>query len=235
MKASRITPTTAWTAQEERRVTAPQPPTCFAKRTTQERMSKRQLKQRNLSLAAKELKSLPEHMKAWIEPSEPERVWASYRHRDKTLREMGYASYAEYLCSPLWKGIRRKAFFWNGTKCRRCKSPATEIHHADYKRPTLQGTVMHALIPVCRDCHKQAEFEGDRKTSHGEANAALGYVSQQERRRRDRAPLMARKAISNAPYIEALAKHGISPKITVHWSRQTLRKKLKALTGSKEP
>lgn len=235
MKAAKLTPTTAWTVPPRCEVTAPHPPTCFAKKTAQERMSKRQLKQRNHSLAAKELQSLPDHMKAWIEPNGPERVWASYSHRNQTLREMGYASYAEYLRSPLWKGIRRKALLWNGTQCRRCKAPATEIHHADYRRPTLQGTVMHALIPVCRDCHKQAEFDGDRKTSHGEANAALGYVSRQERRRRQRAPLMARKALSNAPYIEALAKHGLSPKVTVHWSRQTLRKKLKALTGSKEP
>ncbi len=83
----------------------------------------------------------------------------AYQRRDFRLREMGFSSYGQYLSSPIWYWIRQ--YVLKG-KCVRCKKNlATQLHHKNYKRDTLEGRDTTGLLPVCRDCHENAEVDDE--------------------------------------------------------------------------
>lgn len=79
---------------------------------------------------------------------------SEYKERDSILLVMGFPSYQAYLASKLWKGIRLRAMERSGRKCVVCKDPATEVHHTEYSRLTLEGKVIKTLKPLCRICHE---------------------------------------------------------------------------------
>jgi hypothetical protein len=82
-----------------------------------------------------------------------------YFDRARILREMGFASYTDYLASNLWKGIRGKMLAEHPV-CGCCNSdPATCVHHHNYDRGTLKGLVTHELVTLCDACHKAIEFD----------------------------------------------------------------------------
>lgn len=87
----------------------------------------------------------------------------SYRARNEVLKDMGYASYEDYLCSDLWHRIRARCFARFGTRCRMCTGRAQLIHHLSYGREVLEGRHLDPLIPLCEDCHKKLEFKPDGK------------------------------------------------------------------------
>jgi len=86
---------------------------------------------------------------------------SSYRERDQIVRELGFASYREYLDSDLWRTIRCRVYRNKGGFCRICKAPATEIHHNTYTRRVMGGADIGPLHPLCRSCHKSLEFAGN--------------------------------------------------------------------------
>ena len=99
-----------------------------------------------------------------------------YPKRKRHLRSLGFKSYAEYRKSDLWKTVRTMVFKAKGPTCLSCRSrPATEVHHGTYDLAVLVGADLRPLYPVCRECHKEAEFDGDRKRNVMEATAALGF------------------------------------------------------------
>jgi len=86
--------------------------------------------------------------------------------RAKALGRMGFASYRDYLKSPLWKLIRAAKLDLDPT-CEICgRSKATTVHHLRYNEQTLRGKNSHALISTCRDCHRKIEFKtgGEKRT-----------------------------------------------------------------------
>lgn len=89
------------------------------------------------------------------------------------LKRMGFPEYRDYLKSGLWKQIRARILA-RRPNCIRCQDPASQVHHADYRLEVMRGYADECLHPVCRDCHKLAEFDGDRKRTLQEANAFLG-------------------------------------------------------------
>jgi hypothetical protein len=97
--------------------------------------------------------------------------WREYGIRNKALAELGFASYAEYLASPLWQEIRKKRLeISSGCSC--CLNPADVVHHDKYYKRLLIGddaSVRRDLYPLCHPCHRRVEFDGDRKRSSGEA------------------------------------------------------------------
>ena len=98
--------------------------------------------------------------KSWIKlcrfkPGEYDR--SPYIKRDQIVKSLGFASFGEYLQSPLWAEVRNKAFERNGAFCVRCGGDATQIHHASYSRPNLTGRDVRRLKPVCSTCHERAE------------------------------------------------------------------------------
>lgn len=93
----------------------------------------------------------------------------TYQDRNDTLKFMGYASYAEYLASPLWTSIREKVYKYKGTKCVLCNKDATCVHHRGYGLDTLEGTNLTPLVPLCNGCHMRIEFKskGDKRSLKG--------------------------------------------------------------------
>ncbi len=84
-----------------------------------------------------------------------------YRERNRNLHAMGYSSYAEYLQSDLWKGIRSRVLLPD-TKCYICDRLATQLHHTAYRKCDLEGRDLRRLIPLCHPCHERIEFrDGD--------------------------------------------------------------------------
>lgn len=99
---------------------------------------------------------------------------AEYKRRKRNLLVLGYISYSAYLRSFLWSEIRKDVLRRNG-KCRVCGKKATQVHHADYELETLRGDGIAAesLWPVCKRCHKGAEFKAGRKLGPTEATRRM--------------------------------------------------------------
>jgi hypothetical protein len=92
---------------------------------------------------------------------------AAYNQRNKVLRGLGFASYEEYLASPLWAEISRRKLDSEGRRCFACGKSATQVHHGDYDYYTLAGPdprfweayfVLAELYAVCKADHEWAEY-----------------------------------------------------------------------------
>lgn len=89
----------------------------------------------------------------------------SYNGRLKSLLELGFSSYEEYLASELWAGIRRRVLDRDKGVCRLCKGPANQVHHLWYGYSDLIGKKLSNLKSICNDCHQDVEFEDGKKVS----------------------------------------------------------------------
>lgn len=96
--------------------------------------------------------------------------------RMASLRAMGFKSYKSYLKSDLWRDIRLAVLSRKST-CIRCGESADQVHHGSYAEFVMRGNAPEYLHPVCDDCHRQAEFIGDKKTTIEVANQRLGISS----------------------------------------------------------
>ena len=95
----------------------------------------------------------------------------SYEARNKFLLELKFKDYKSYLKSKLWKRVRAKVFKKKGCACEVCHAYATEIHHSRYHKNDLLGRNLKFLHPLCRECHENIEFDGEKKLSLKEAVA----------------------------------------------------------------
>lgn len=82
----------------------------------------------------------------------------TYASRDFVLRELGFASYQEYLRSALWQRIRNKVFRVKGRVCQMCFGAASMVHHNRYHKNDLLGKNLAFLVPICGPCHERIEF-----------------------------------------------------------------------------
>ncbi len=97
-----------------------------------------------------------------------------YARRDESLRELGYAGYAEYLDSDLWRSIRGVVLKRSVGVCEVCRvARATQVHHRNYSSAVMRGERNDLLVPVCGPCHTHAEFNGKKKVSLNEANSRI--------------------------------------------------------------
>lgn len=81
-------------------------------------------------------------------------VWQQYISRLKTM------PYAEYLQTPHWQEVRKKALRRAGGRCQLCNKNGTvlDVHHRTYER---RGQEYAAdVIVLCRDCH--SKFHGEQ-------------------------------------------------------------------------
>lgn len=99
-----------------------------------------------------------------------------YRVRRKSLEALGFADYREYLASPLWAAIRQRVFKIRGKRCVGCRCAATQVHHKKYTLCVMSGEDLRQLVPMCGDCHKLIEWDGDRKVMPSGANARLNRI-----------------------------------------------------------
>lgn len=95
----------------------------------------------------------------------------------KIIERLGFATYPEYLASPLWKGIRAKVLARDKHSCVRCHEKAVQVHHLQYSMDTLRGDCLDFLASLCRACHEHGEFDGGRKVKLLEANKRLGLLN----------------------------------------------------------
>lgn len=98
---------------------------------------------------------------------ESNKRFAVYQDRNKILATMGFPTYAAYLASELWKGIRARVLRRDGYACRFCvgtKARAIQVHHGAYDGPTLRGEKLGRLYSSCATCHRSLEMgDGNKK------------------------------------------------------------------------
>ena len=87
----------------------------------------------------------------------------TYQGRSQALRRLGFASYADYQASGLWKTIRRRVYEAKGTQCCCCGNEAQAIHHTEYGDSDMLGRTLKHLFPICNACHVKIEFDGSTK------------------------------------------------------------------------
>ena len=106
-----------------------------------------------------------------------------YAGRDKALKNLGFASYRDYLNSDLWHSIRESVLQRDNHLCVPCGKKATQVHHMRYTHSVLKGLDLGGLISICGGCHVSAEFHYDQKNSLSKAN---GKIKRKLRRRANR-------------------------------------------------
>lgn len=99
-----------------------------------------------------------------------------YRERSKSLTAMGFASYGDYLKSPLWMEIRDRIIARDKSLCAACGKTGREVHHRSYSQGVLEGVQDSQLILLCGHCHGLIEFSGDTKCTLTEANSRLDSI-----------------------------------------------------------
>jgi len=87
-------------------------------------------------------------------------LYGIYQERNRLLADMGFATYAEYLQSDLWRAIRRRVFRRDRGRCRFCDQLASQVHHGTYDGPHLRGERITKLYSCCRPCHEAMELDG---------------------------------------------------------------------------
>jgi hypothetical protein len=91
-----------------------------------------------------------------------------YERRNRFLKVLGYNCYSHYLHSEMWKTIRAMVLNRDNGRCVRagCGRPATDVHHNSYEIDVLIGKDLRQLVSLCRDHHRQAEFdvEGQKRS-----------------------------------------------------------------------
>jgi hypothetical protein len=103
------------------------------------------------------------------------RATTTDKKRDKLLWRMGFASYRDYLRSPLWKAIRWAVLDGTPT-CEICgESKAQQVHHIRYTEAALKGTPRgrKSLVAICAGCHHKIEFKQDGSKRTYEAAAKV--------------------------------------------------------------
>lgn len=100
----------------------------------------------------------------------------NYTDRSINLVLIGFSSYAKYIKSALWAGIRFRVLAAMESKCHGCSRDASEVHHRKYGIEQLKGTDVRDLVPICRDCHQSIEFDGKTKRTLEQANLALNEI-----------------------------------------------------------
>lgn len=138
--------------------------------------------------------------------------FSHYRERDRILRFMGFESYAAYLQSDLWIGIREDVFRVKGRVCFLCGGVASQVHHNRYERRDLEGRRLRFLNPICARCHKRIEFTGCLKNSM--VIARKKFKKKRKKRNRRAAELRESNAAHHASYLaigldDAAARWGI--------------------------
>jgi hypothetical protein len=97
-----------------------------------------------------------------------------YRERNRVVRAMGFASYAQYLQSSLWADIRSRVLS-RSPECFACGARATQAHHTAYRKKDLEGRDLGRILAVCAGCHRKAEFRAtdSEKLNTAQASAKL--------------------------------------------------------------
>lgn len=79
-------------------------------------------------------------------------------------REAGFESYAHFLASDHWAGMRQRVLERDAGSCTRCPSKVRlQVHHLTYKR--LGRERMEDLTMLCRACHREAHMTPSQRAA----------------------------------------------------------------------
>lgn len=93
--------------------------------------------------------------------------------KPRPFAAVGFQRRANYYKSNIWYNLRREVFEAKGEQCVLCRGLATQVHHSRYKVADLLGKTLEHLHPICRPCHQDIEFDGDRKRTTRQARIEL--------------------------------------------------------------
>lgn len=115
------------------------------------------------------------------------------RKQPFSFKKLGFETYADYLGSDLWQGIRRRVLA-RDRRCACCRRFSNTVHHRNYFLATMDGSDISGLVGLCRGCHKKAEFrpDGTKKTLK-QANRYIRRHSKKKGQRGARRPGKSRK------------------------------------------
>lgn len=117
-------------------------------------------------------------------------VWFERR---MVLMELGFDTYEAYLCSDLWKRIRRAVLDRDRHRCK-CGAKATQVHHRRYAKVDLSGQTLLYLVAICEPCHRFGSKDGERTTTPDEAEARIAARLAAKGKRPRKKKLRAAKA-----------------------------------------
>lgn len=103
-------------------------------------------------------------------------VARQYGQRNRLLRELGIGpTYADYLASDLWKGIRQRVLGRDEYRCQICAEKASAVHHQRYRKGNLLGLSLSHMFAICEKCHKAIEFDKDGKKQSPRSAACAAF------------------------------------------------------------
>jgi hypothetical protein len=104
----------------------------------------------------------------------------------KNLKELGLASYHDYLKSDLWREVKAR---YRRSKlpqtCHFCHDPNVDLHHRTYWRVGTES--LNDLVPLCREHHDEAHTvdQAGRRANRSDINL---WTASREVRNRHQAP-----------------------------------------------
>jgi hypothetical protein len=170
---------------------------------------------------------------------------------DGAVIPLGYASYEDYLRSPLWASIRSRVFELKGWTCLRCKSaPAKQVHHTRYEPVDMRGERLLYLEPICVQCHRGEHAAARARMSHqvvkrvktkaakpvDASGVKLVRLSERQRKHlcRDiKAGRISENVTKTVKHIEFLVRNGAT-EFSVHGLPQKLVKRIVQVIKSQE-
>ena len=106
--------------------------------------------------------------------------WYQMRWAQKYWGKEARERYRRYLQSGTWKTKRKAVLQAARFRCRRCGSPATEVHHETYKR--IYNERLSDLTALCSKCHEAAHTQTPK--SRKKSPPAERHGSQKPKQRR---------------------------------------------------
>lgn len=105
----------------------------------------------------------------------------SYGKRNRLLKLLAFASYGDYLLSPLWGRIRAACLI-EQSWCYACGNRSVQVHHGSYSLAVLRGAEKRHLYAVCIRCHRECEFSGEGGIKAGTAAATAWLKAKRKAR-----------------------------------------------------
>ena len=105
--------------------------------------------------------------------------WYQMRWAQKYWGKEARERYRRYLQSDAWKTKRKSVLQAAGFRCRRCRAPATEVHHETYKR--IYNERLSDLTALCSKCHEAVHLPKPKRKNKG-APQKSRYQNPKQRR-----------------------------------------------------
>lgn len=115
------------------------------------------------------------------------RMRHTYADRNRTIRMLGFATYADYLKSAMWRRIAAEAYSTHGRNCLLCRNASETLHHISYGMLVLMGLNLKPIVPLCNSCHYRVEFfRNGKKRKLVQAQTAFNKLFKNTKQKEER-------------------------------------------------